>query len=209
MTGIGQSSRGLLLNSAGDNVFMAEFGRKVDMDRVMEGTPWMVGKHAVLLRAFSTDLKPKDMIFNSLKLWVRIINLPFGYMHKRWGTMIASSIGVADIVPVVDYDDTGRCWGSYKCSRVEIDIDKPLKRGVTMFSQHRNATDWFDLQYENLPHYCLLVVSLDTRQLHARTQVKGILKGSYRILPIDYVPQTRGGRRIRGSSLPADQFRLV
>jgi hypothetical protein len=37
---------------------------------------------------------------------------------------------------------------------VEVDVDKPLMRGVTVFSSRWNATDWFDVQYENLPHYC-------------------------------------------------------
>jgi hypothetical protein len=94
------------------------------------------------------------MIFDRLRLWVRINNLPFGYMQKKWGTVIASPIGIAGSVPVVDCDNTGRCWGSYMRVRVEVDVDKPLRRGVTVFSQRRNATEWFDLQYEDLPYYC-------------------------------------------------------
>ncbi|KAK1618511.1 hypothetical protein QYE76_024028 [Lolium multiflorum] len=58
--------RGLVFNSAGDNLFVAEFGTKGDMDRVVHGPPWVVGKRAVLLQDFNVDLKPKDMIFNVL-----------------------------------------------------------------------------------------------------------------------------------------------
>jgi hypothetical protein len=144
----------LLLNPAGDNLFVAEFEKKADLDRVRNGPPWVVGTRAVLLEDFNVDLKPRDMIFDRLRLWVRILNLPFGYMQKKWGTVIASPIGIAGSVPVVDCDNTGRCWGSYMRVRVEVDVDKPLRRGVTVFSQRRNATDWFNLQYEDLPHYC-------------------------------------------------------
>ncbi|KAK1647908.1 hypothetical protein QYE76_065713 [Lolium multiflorum] len=98
--------RGLLLNPAGDNLFVAEFGTKADKDRVVDGPPWFVGKHAVLLKDFDVD------------------------------------------------QEYGRCWGSFLRVRVELDVDKPLRRGVTIFSQRRNATDWFDVQYENLPHFC-------------------------------------------------------
>jgi hypothetical protein len=49
--------RGLVLNSAGDNRFVAEFGMKADKDRVMNGPPWVVGFH-----------KPHEMVFNSLKV---------------------------------------------------------------------------------------------------------------------------------------------
>jgi hypothetical protein len=39
---------GLVLNSAGDNLFVTEFGTKADKDRVVNGPPWVVGKYAVL-----------------------------------------------------------------------------------------------------------------------------------------------------------------
>jgi hypothetical protein len=146
--------RGLLLNPGGVNIFVAEFATKTDMDRVLDGPPWVVGTHAVLLQGFNVDLKPSELIFNRMKVWVRILNLPFGYMQKRSGSVIAGSIGVEGSVPVVDCDASGRCWGSYMRVRVEIDVDKPLRRGVTVFSQRRNATDWFELQYEDLPRYC-------------------------------------------------------
>jgi hypothetical protein len=146
--------RGLLMNPGGDNVFIAEFATKGDMDRVLDGPPWVVGKNAVLLNDFNVDQKPDEMTFNKLKLWVRILNLPFGYMHKRSGSVIASSIGGQGSVPVVDCDATGRCWGSYMRVWVEIDINKPLQRGVTVFSQRHNMSDWFELRYENLPRYC-------------------------------------------------------
>uniref|UniRef100_A0ACD6A198 Uncharacterized protein n=1 Tax=Avena sativa TaxID=4498 RepID=A0ACD6A198_AVESA len=105
--------RGLLLNPAGDNRFVAEFATKADTDRVVDGPPWVVGKHAVLLKDFNIDLKPSDVVFNGLKIWARIINLPFGYMHKKWGGKIAGSLGIEGSVPVVDCDGTGRCWGSF------------------------------------------------------------------------------------------------
>ncbi|KAM0821227.1 hypothetical protein ACQ4PT_009451 [Festuca glaucescens] len=36
--------KGLTFNPAGDNLFVAEFGSKADRDRVMEGSPWTVGR---------------------------------------------------------------------------------------------------------------------------------------------------------------------
>jgi hypothetical protein len=146
--------RGLVFNSAGENIFVAEFNTKADKVRVVDGPPWVVGRHAVLLRDFDVDQKPSEMYFNSLKVWARIINLPFGYMHKRWGAVIASPLGVNGSVPMVECDDSGRCWGGYMRVRVEVDVDKPLMRGVTVFSQRRNVTEWFQVQYENLPLYC-------------------------------------------------------
>jgi hypothetical protein len=42
--------RGLSLKPAGDNMFIAEFGTKADKDRVADGPPWVVGRHAVILQ---------------------------------------------------------------------------------------------------------------------------------------------------------------
>jgi hypothetical protein len=76
--------RGHSLNPAGDNMFIAEFGTKADKDRVADDPPWVVGRHVVILQDFDVDRRPKNMVFNNLKIWVRIFDLPFGYMHKRW-----------------------------------------------------------------------------------------------------------------------------
>jgi hypothetical protein len=124
------------------------------MDRVLDGPPWVVGKHAVLLQGFNVDLKPQDMVFNKLRVWVRLINLPFGYMQNKWGAVIARPLCVDGSVPEVDCDATGRCWGSYMRVCIEIDVNEPLRRGVTVFSQRHKVTEWFNIQYECLPHYC-------------------------------------------------------
>jgi hypothetical protein len=146
--------RGLIFNPAGDNTFVAEFASKNDKERVVDGPPWVVGRHAVLLQDFNIDQRPQDMIFNRLKVWARIINLPFGYMNKKWGSAIAGHLCAEGSVAVVDCDATGRCWGNYLRARVEVDTDKPLLRGVTVFSQRRNMSEWYDVQYEQVPHYC-------------------------------------------------------
>jgi hypothetical protein len=85
------------------------------------------------------------MVFNKLKIWVRIYDLPFGYMHKRWGSAIAGSLGIEGSVPEVDCDETGRYWGSFMRVRVVVDVDKPFMWGVTVFSKRRNATEWFSV----------------------------------------------------------------
>lgn len=44
--------------SIGPNLFFAEFGTEADRNRVMEWSPWMVGKHAVLLKKYDADVNP-------------------------------------------------------------------------------------------------------------------------------------------------------
>jgi len=77
---------GLKLRSVGyktENLFIADFGAAVDNKKALEGSPWMVGKHAVVLQEYDEALKPSDVSFAKMELWVRILNLPFGWMNER------------------------------------------------------------------------------------------------------------------------------
>lgn len=44
------------IGEKGDNLFLAEFGMKMDLERVLLGTPWMVGQHAIVLKPYDEKL---------------------------------------------------------------------------------------------------------------------------------------------------------
>ena len=50
--------RGLVFRSAGENIFVVEFETQRDRDRVWEGSPWHVSKHAVILIEFKESMQP-------------------------------------------------------------------------------------------------------------------------------------------------------
>jgi hypothetical protein len=50
----------------GDNLFVAEFDYKQDMERALLGSPWVVGKHSVLVREYDECLKPSK---SNLTVW--------------------------------------------------------------------------------------------------------------------------------------------
>jgi hypothetical protein len=86
-----------------------------------------------------------------MPVWVRIYNLPFGLMNKDWGMLLAGKVGTAEKVEV---DAQNRAWGPYLRVRVKIDVLKPLRRCVSIFSTKRQAQEWYDVRYEKLPNYC-------------------------------------------------------
>jgi hypothetical protein len=73
----------------GDNIFIAEFGSKQDLERALDGSPWNVGKKAVLLQHFDPNLRPSEVTFNKIAIWIRIYDLPFGLMNRKWGWELA------------------------------------------------------------------------------------------------------------------------
>ena len=143
--------KGLTMKSVGDNLFIAEFGLKRDRDRVLEGSPWTVGKRAVLTQEFDASMRPGDIHFEEMSIWVRIKNLPFGLMNGKWGYEIANKVGT---VEKLDLDDQNRAWGPYLRAKVRINIAKPLRRGVSIFSTKRQRSEWYEVCYERLPNYC-------------------------------------------------------
>lgn len=52
------------IGEKGDNLFVAEFGSSVDMERALAGTPWMVGHHAVILTCYDEKLSASEIIFD-------------------------------------------------------------------------------------------------------------------------------------------------
>jgi hypothetical protein len=143
--------KGLTINTAGNNLFTAEFGSMADRDRIMDGSPWRVGKHAVLLKKYDADIEPQRVVFDRLAIWARIIALPPRLMRVERGFEIARPIGV---VKKIDSDDRGQCWGGFMRLRVEIAVQEPLVRVVTVFSSHLQTTEAYEVQYERLPFYC-------------------------------------------------------
>lgn len=109
----GGNPYGVKLQSVGkrsENLFIVVFRRQDAMIHALEGSPWMVGKHAVILREYDATLKPSDVCFTKMKMWVRILNLPFGWMEEKHGVRVASLIGK---VVRVEAGSDGKVSGPY------------------------------------------------------------------------------------------------
>jgi hypothetical protein len=52
----------------GDNMFVAEFGSSVDMERALSGTLWMVGRHAMILKVYDEKLSATEIIFGQMEI---------------------------------------------------------------------------------------------------------------------------------------------
>lgn len=71
---------------------MAEFASKRDRERVWEGSPWHISKHAVILSEFNECMKPSGFQFNKLQLWARVPNLPFNLRNEKRGQAMEKQI---------------------------------------------------------------------------------------------------------------------
>lgn len=141
----------------GDNIFIAEFESEADKNRVLEGSPWFigrqaVGRQAVILQDFNSDLRPSDVRFDEIAIWVKILNLPFGLRNEKWSFELAGRIGKK--VLKIDVDGHKRAVGKELRARVIIPLNEPLPRGVSVFSSRRQRKEWYDAVYERVPYFC-------------------------------------------------------
>jgi len=154
-------------------MFIAEVGSKANMERILAGTLWMVGRHAVVLKPYDERLSADEIIFDRMEIWVRILNLPLGWMNQQRGSRAMSLIGH---VLKMDVDGDGKASGAFLRARVAIDLDKPLRRGVLLRMSKLEKSKWFAAQYETLCSTVSPVAALVTHKLivHNRLHVMNL-----------------------------------
>jgi hypothetical protein len=124
-----------------DNLFIAKFGCLADKQKVLEGSPWVVGWYVVILQDYNEWLKPSDVSFIRVLMWVHILDLPFGWTNANRGSHAAGLIG--DVLKI-DTDVEGKAYGAFICARVMVDMSKPLRRGIMLKKDKSSLPpEWF------------------------------------------------------------------
>jgi hypothetical protein len=140
--------KGLVFRSVGENKFVAEFATQRDRDRVRDGSPWHVSKNAVILSEFEDCMQPSELNFDRLQLWARVLNLAFNLRDKKWWLPIARQIDKGTKEAQFDH------VGGFLRARVNVDVANPLRRCIRIDSTRRQKVDTYEVQYEQIPHFC-------------------------------------------------------
>ena len=122
---------GLKLRAIGDksdNMFVAEFGCRAGMDQALAGTPWMVGRYAVILQDYDEKLSALEIVFYRMEVWVRILNLPLGWMNRTRGARAMNLIGN---VVKMDVDADGKASGAYQRAVWPSKLINPCREGCS------------------------------------------------------------------------------
>ncbi|XP_050222203.1 uncharacterized protein LOC126672298 [Mercurialis annua] len=132
-----------------NNVFVFQFYNMRDKERVIKGSPWTFDNSLLVLKDVDMEESPDNIVFDKVPFWIRILNVPIGRMTKSMASTIGGRLGT---LIEVDEDRLGG-WSRYIRVRVDIDIEKPLKRGVTV-RLNANQKKWLEVQYERLGSFC-------------------------------------------------------
>jgi hypothetical protein len=136
----------------GENRFVVRFSSEGDWKHVKRGGPWQFDFNVVLIKDYDGSVRPSDMVFDSLDIWVRVLDLPMDMMNRAYGELIGDWVGkYID----TDVDEDGIAWGKDLRIRASIKVNQPLMWGVNpKESEDEEVGKWFDLKYEKVPHFC-------------------------------------------------------
>ncbi|KAK1686331.1 hypothetical protein QYE76_047179 [Lolium multiflorum] len=150
----------------GGNRFVVRFSSEGDWNHVLKSGPWQFDFNVVLFQDYNGSVRPPDMCFDFLDMWVRVLDLPMDKMNRVYGKLIGNWVGKFIKVEV---DEDGFAWGKDLRIRVSVRVDQPLLRGVVLQDSEEEEGMWFDLKYERIPHFCFDCGCL----VHADGECKG------------------------------------
>ncbi|KAE8733137.1 hypothetical protein F3Y22_tig00001509pilonHSYRG00030 [Hibiscus syriacus] len=134
-----------------ERFFQVKFSSDEAMEIVLKRSPWTCKGNMFSLLAYDSEKGLDDYSFDTMVVWVRIYNLPFGSMTRSMGMALGGCIGS---VMVVDIRLVGGNLGEFLRVRVEIDINQPLRRCVFLDSGKSGKPCVCPLKYEHLPKFC-------------------------------------------------------
>ena len=99
----------------------------------------MISKELMVMADVDRSKTLDEIMFVSVSIWVRIMNLPLGLMNKDVGITIGKEVGEYMMVDLEDGDVPIR---RFLRVRVRLDIRKPLMRGVTVQEEDGKPDRW-------------------------------------------------------------------
>ena len=106
-----------------------------------------LNKHLLGLKEYDGKDCPLEVSFTTELFWTQIHDLPFSLMNKKTGLSLGNTIRKC-----MKVDVNGQEGMNGNCLRlkVEIDITKPLRRGVLLQGMNKQELQWFAIKHERL-----------------------------------------------------------
>ncbi|KAK3204862.1 hypothetical protein Dsin_018908 [Dipteronia sinensis] len=124
-----------------------------DRNRIWLRGPWHFDKSLIVLEKPEGSGDISKLGFNKVDIWVQIHNIPIMCMNRNTTKWLVEQISerVREILA-----DSKECWGKFIQVKVQIDIQKPLKRWLRLKPDKTDNIVVVALKYERLPEFCFV-----------------------------------------------------
>lgn len=141
-------SKGMVVREIDSKVFIFQFFSLADKQKVMEDGLWTFDGAPLILKEVEEGIQPSELVFDTVRIWVKAEDVPLNKRTKAMAVTIAKSLG-----SFVEYDENDPIgWSKYMRFRVDLRLDKPLRRGMRIGVQQ--GSKWIKLKYEKLIDFC-------------------------------------------------------
>lgn len=103
-----QARKKIVIECAGENLFVLDFKCKNDRQRAPLDGPWNFFKNLVLFKELKGFQNRTEVLFEEFYVWVQCHNLPVAFMHPSILRNIGDQIGRVDDI---DVGEDGHCLG--------------------------------------------------------------------------------------------------
>ncbi|KAK1383567.1 CCHC-type domain-containing protein [Heracleum sosnowskyi] len=149
-------ANGMVVREIENKLFIFQFFSMSDKVKVLEDGPWAFDGAPLLLKEVEEGAQPSEIVFDtisnpkqSLRLWVKAEDVPPNERTKSMAKSMAENMGT-----FVEFDETDPIgWSKNMCFRVDLRLDKPLKRGIRVATTA--GSKWVSYRYERLMDLCM------------------------------------------------------
>lgn len=150
MKAIWNLSRDPICREAGENIFIFQMHCLGDWKKVVHQGPWTFRGWAVLIEDYDGKTDPEKFEFIGLYVWAQIHGIPELYRKEGVVDDLARRVGK---IKEVQMNPKLFFEGNYVRIRVLVEINKPLKRVVTLNVEGEGKKRLF-IKYEKVPFFC-------------------------------------------------------
>ena len=140
----------LRIVDVGDDLFQFKFSMESQLKWVLANGLWSFENHHLALRRWERVMTATSVSFTSMAMWVQVWGLPFDLLLEEVGRDIGSGLGeVLDVDLKAFLSNQAR----FIRERVELPLDKPLRRGGVVASPEGDKV-YIGFKYEHLVGLC-------------------------------------------------------
>lgn len=140
----------LKIVEVGEELFQFKFSLESQLKWVIENGPWCFDNHLLVLRRWEKGMTAMNVSFSRIQLWVQVWGLPFDLMNAEVGKVLGEGLG--DVLDV-DVKAFTSDQSHFLRVRVDLPLDKPLRRGAPVVSPEGDRT-WVGFKYERIVGLC-------------------------------------------------------
>ena len=163
----------LRIVDVGNDILQFKFSSSYQMEWVEKKGLWNFDNNLLLLCRWKKGMSVANIVFSHSPFWVQVWGVPFELMTEDIARDIGNRIGI-----FLEVDK--RSWqadqAKYMRVRIELPLDKPLRRGGYLMSMEGEKL-WVTFKYERLPTVCYICGRLGHDDRHCMVTETGQATG--------------------------------